>query len=170
MYLIFSHRWIGFTSTFIYCILPLGRQTLKKTSNVRRLNSQRAFRGLFQTAGIWAHVTSSVLMPFLCCFFAFTPWIPPSERSTPVLWRLRDDLMTVTLKQPFQEHTRSSLFSVNFSVVLLLFTCTLFFPEMSRGMLFFLFAFVTAVVWDTGSWRQQDCYDLSCLSERRDWF
>lgn len=64
-------------------------------------------------------------MPFLCCFFAFTPWIPPSERSTLVLSRLRDDLKTVTQKQPSQEHTRSSLFSVNFSIVLLLFNCTL---------------------------------------------
>lgn len=126
MYLIVSSRIIGSVSpahSSTVFFREEGRH--KKTSNVRRLNSQRAFRGLFQTAGIWAHVTSSVLMPFLCCFFAFTPWIPPSERSTLVLSRLRADLKTVTQKQPSQEHTRSSLFSVNFSIVLLLFNCTL---------------------------------------------
>ncbi len=157
MYLISSSCIVGSLS-------PAHSSTVllrEETSNARRPNSQRAFRGSFQTAGIWAHVTSSVLMAFLCCFLPslheyLHPNAPPSG-FIKTTWRSDDCYAT------FQEHTWSFLYSVNFSLVL----TYPFFLETSRVMFFVVFP---AVFWDTGSGRQRDCYDSSCLSQRRDWF
>lgn len=160
MYLISSSCIVGSLS-------PAHSSTVllrEETSNARRPNSQRAFRGSFQTAGIWAHVTSSVLMAFyvVFCLHSMNTSIRMLHPRVFIKTTRRSDDCYAN----FQEHTRSFLYSVNFSLVL----TYPFFLETSRGMFFVVFPAVTAVVWDTGSGRQRDCYDSSCLSQRRDWF
>lgn len=69
----FCSRIVGSASPARSSTVFFREEGMKKPQNVRELSFQRAFRGLFK------HVTSQILMPLCCCFFACTPRKPPSK-------------------------------------------------------------------------------------------
>lgn len=71
MYLIvcfFSHRWIGFTSTFIYYILPRGRQTHKKNLKREKTELSEGIQGI--VSDCW-DMSTRYLISFNAIFMFF---------------------------------------------------------------------------------------------------